>query len=451
MIRSSLFISNFKQLRTVKKVVSIIMTITLFLTGVTGLNRIYFEEEPWNHFLWKDFYEQENIDNIFIGCSHVFCDIDPFIIDEISGMNNFNLASGSLTVSASYYLLKEADRVNDLSNVYIELYYYPNAGCNRADSPWARQNNWRSIDYLKPSIVKSEYILKTQLPESYLDTLFPFIRYRSKLFDGEYINSIKELKNSEEWNNNTYYDAKEDAYYLGKGFYKSNHTIEKDNKYLLETPLIINQESLMPEDNCEYMQKIIDYCKKNGLNLKFFISPMYETQVLSSRGYDLYSKQVYKIAEKNDVELYDFNLCKSEYLDVMHQQYFRDSGHLNGVGTKIYTPILWSVLSESQENNKKYFCDSYDEKIRLDSPEMYGAYYERDEAGKNCTIASNTDSELEYAVMFNSEENGSVVIKDFSIDKGFFIKDDIGEGTLILEARNAFSKMLESTLEIDYK
>ena len=29
--------------------------------------------------------EQENIDRLYVGSSHVFCDIDPFVLDEING------------------------------------------------------------------------------------------------------------------------------------------------------------------------------------------------------------------------------------------------------------------------------------------------------------------------------------------------------------------------------
>lgn len=430
------------------------MIISLLGISINILNYIYYEEEPWNHILWKSFYEQENIDNVFIGSSHVYCDVNPYILDEINGMNNFNLSAGSLTLSASYYLLKETDRMYDIKNAFVELYYVPNSGPNSASSDATIKNNWRTINYLLPSFVKYEYLFCCIKSNKYLETFFPFIRYRTHLFDIEYIKNVIKLKTSDDWKKYKYLKESDAGMieYKDKGYYKSDHTIQSANTYLYNTQVDLEKEGLLTDDNIEYMKKIIDYCKKQGINLKFFVSPIYETQILSARDYDSYYQQVLNVANSNNIELYDFNLCKSEHLDIMNQQFFYDNGHLNEKGASIFTPLLWKVLSNNYNDNKHLFCNSYVEKISLDEPELYGIYYEPCDGGKSCTFASNTDSELEYAISFlPNDDSGTIVLQDFSDNKEFTIMDDeIGHGILHAEARMKESNKIVSAFDIDY-
>lgn len=450
MIRNSLSIFNFNFYKYIKRVVSCILIIAILGMSINILNRIYYEEEPWNHILFKSYYDQENIDNIFIGSSHVFCDVNPFILDKINGMNNFNLATGALTISASYYLLKEASRTYDISNAYVELFYVPNTGYNSANSKSTITSNWRNVTYLKPSLIKYEFAFANIDSSKYIESLIPFVRYRSQLFDGDFINKVKNLKESNNWKNYKYTSESSAGIieYKEKGFFRSNYTIESANKYLYETEVNLETDGLMPEDNCEYIRKIINFCKDNNINLKFFISPLYETHTLSARNYDSYYQQIHNITQEYNVELYDFNLCKSEYLDIMHQQYFFDNGHMNETGASIFTPVLWNVLSNSEEDNRAYFCNSYTEKISLDSPELYGVYYEQFDDGMHCTLASNRDSDLEYLVQFISEKGNKVNIQNFSDNKTFIIPTNIGAGTLYVKAKLKSTDIIVSSFEI---
>lgn len=175
-----------------------------------------------------------------------------------------------------------------------------------------------------------------------------------------------------------------------------------------------------------------------------------EAGKVTNNNYDAYYQQVLNIVNSNHVELYDFNLCKSEYLDIMHQQYFYDNGHLNETGAEIFTPFLWNVLISSYEENEIYFCKSYLEKISLDEPELYGIFYENSEEGKACTFASNTDTELEYYIVFIPEEGDSIIIQDFSSNKEFIIPSEFSGGVLHVEARVINTNTTVSKFEIKY-
>ena len=107
-----------------KRALGILGTFLIFWGIGKGLNVMYVSEGGRNRTLWHQFYEAEGeIDNLFLGSSHVFCGVNTVLLDELNGEHNFDLSSAYQTLNASYYLLKEADRKNDLSHVYLELYY----------------------------------------------------------------------------------------------------------------------------------------------------------------------------------------------------------------------------------------------------------------------------------------------------------------------------------------
>ena len=68
-----------------------------------------------------DFYTQESIDTLFVGTSHLMFGIDAPQLTKDLGVSVFNLSSADLDYVQMYYLLKEAFRVKQIQNVYIEI------------------------------------------------------------------------------------------------------------------------------------------------------------------------------------------------------------------------------------------------------------------------------------------------------------------------------------------
>ena len=115
----SSFIFRFKSFIVKQKIKINIVFFILAFFGVCSvitsfLNYIYVMPDDWSNKLWSDFYSDDNIDYLYLGSSHVYCGIDPYILNDVNGKNNFNLSSHSQLLNGSYYLLKEADRKNKL-------------------------------------------------------------------------------------------------------------------------------------------------------------------------------------------------------------------------------------------------------------------------------------------------------------------------------------------------
>lgn len=402
--------------------------ILVFALAVKTLNFLYAADDNWSRKMFHSFYEQKQIDNVYIGSSHVYCDINPYILDKKNGQNNFNIATPNQRIIDSYFCLLEANRTTKIKKAYIELYYKPSTGVlgdySQTDS---RTIGYRVSDYSsKISPIRYKAIFAMNDKKHLTEAFSPFLRYRKYLFNPYHIKNQIDTKTSKQYKSFQYHNDFEDGNgydeYLEKGRFISTR--------LLINSRIWNEDRLPEEMNITqaaqtYLQKIIDYCKQKDIELTLFISPVWATQLLATENYDSYIQSVSKIAANNDVPFYDFNLCKEEYLNLEKPDYWRDEGHLNIYGAEIYTNTFYDVISGKYENSSDVFHSSYQEKIKNITPQLYGAYMnnQRDDYLKRANLqgiipaeneipenkrflhlAASGKNAFEYKVLLNVEE-----------------------------------------------
>lgn len=81
----------------------------------------------------------------------------------------------------------------------------------------------------------------------------------------------------------------------------------------------------------EYVQRFINLCHKNNVQLLFMVSPMYAK--IDSDCYDVIKSK----AKQNNVPFIDYH---SAGLFLDHPEYFRDKSHLWDMGARIYSTIF---------------------------------------------------------------------------------------------------------------
>lgn len=412
----------------------------------------------WERILWHNFYEDDGkIDNLYLGSSHVFCDLNSELLDDINGQYNFNLASGGQTLNDSYYLLKEADKNNNLSHVYLELYYEcSTSNSNRDVISGNYKVHWENTDYMKNSLNKCRYVLSFVRIEKVVDTLFAYSRYRTKLDDWDYIRKTVEFKETDaSYLNFEYYIESDDGIieYRKQGYHWN--TIEfLDGQRLFHQNRILKRNPI-GEKSEKYLRMIISYCKKRDISLTLFISPVDELQLISTEHYDNYINQVRKIAKEYDVDFYDFNLAKEEYLDIQHGEYFMDAGHMNYKGADMFTTFFSEVVSKTPSENEKYFYVSYEEKLQNTAPAIYGLYYRDFDGLRTYHIASNRENGMEYRItlMPVPEDSGGgtaqLIVQEYSKNKEFSLP--VSEhGSCSIEARMSGEEKIIQTLTVNY-
>lgn len=372
--------------------------------GVTAvMNYLYFDDtDEFSRHMMHEYYEQEeNIDRLYLGSSHVFCDINPSILDEMNGKNNFNMASGTQQLITSYYLLKEADRKHELDRVYVDMYYGCSvAGLGNLHDYHMIPYSWIVLDQMKPSLNKLTYMMDLSKPQYYYLTLIPFLRYKEQLFDKEHVCRVITAKQSDIWKNYEYRHPMtvEGTQYImrngKKGFMLYDGTVESGGFYdtVHEEPLA---EDPMTPEVLDYLVRIIEYCEKNEIPLTLINCPVADFQLAGTGGYDNYVSQIAGLAEQYGVAYYDFNLCKSEYLDLSDKKYWFDKGHLNTAGAEVYTRFLGAFLMAQEAGEDTYrdcFYAGYDDKIHAAENTIYG-------------LEVTAVSELPYAVAGREAED----------------------------------------------
>lgn len=429
----------------------------LFCEIAKGLNYIYVPDSEWERIVMHHFYEDEGkIDNLFLGSSHLHNDIDPFLLDERNGQYNFNLATPAQLMNGTYYLLREADKKNHLSHVYIEMYYNYHVKDDDNTEPIITEpfRNWQVTDYMKFSYNKLAYMDSIADMEEYPGILLPFSRYRSELDNWDHIKATMAGKKGEE-----YINFKSSHYFEdGNGYeecrekgYRYSTRIYQDRNRLYEQGYILAQRSLA-ETSEYYLREVISYCQKKNIPVTLFVSPIYELQVISTEGYDDYTGQIREIADEYDVDFYDFNLAKDEYLPIQQTKYFMDVEHLNADGAALFTDFFWQVVSADETDNERYFYDSYIEKLESKEPELYGIYYREDEQVKRMRIASNRETGMEYRIVLTpTEPEGNVeyMVQDFGENKDFTV-DGVEHGTCTITCRISGKSEPVQEVEIEY-
>ena len=106
---------------------------------------------------FHEMYEQDNIDVLFVGSSHIYRSCVPQIFDEAWHVNSFNAGTSSQKMDGSYMVIREAARYHNISHIYLDLYYEMAFDVQQKRTQMT--DTYIIADYLKPSVDKIDYLL----------------------------------------------------------------------------------------------------------------------------------------------------------------------------------------------------------------------------------------------------------------------------------------------------
>lgn len=452
-------VKNLCSKKNIQKIMGLLAALAIFIAISEIFNYLYFEDDYWTRILWHNLYEDKGtIDNIYLGSSHVYSDLNPAILDDLNGQYNFNLSTPDQYMNGSYYLLREADRLNTLSHVYLELYFKISVSSADGTDPIyeSYQKNWINTDYMHFSTNKVSYMLAIISDTGkYEDIFFPFIRYREQLGNWDFINRVGQTKRNDSHRAYEYREflGEDVGYneYLKQGYWYSTIIVPETN-FNIEQTLSMKKDP-MGKTSEEYLRKIIDYCQRRDIPITLFVSPIPDLKLVSLERYDHYIDQINAIAQQYQIPFYDFNLAKEEYLSLRPNEHFRDLDHLNANGANIFTPFFSEVMSGDPSENDKYFYSSYEEKLKETTPSIYGIYYQNlettDGRKKLFYIASNREEGMEYKISITTNEGDQYMIQDFSKSKQFTVPAH-EHGVCIIEAITADNPGIVQRMKINY-
>lgn len=122
----------------------------------------------------QDFYDQENIDILLCGASHVAHGINPQLAKEYFSENVFCSGTSAQKMTATYAVLKEAINKYDIKKVFVDLDFGMAIGQQvKFFDKKPSMDIYLVSTYLENKLIKYEYLLKATSPKYYLNSILP--------------------------------------------------------------------------------------------------------------------------------------------------------------------------------------------------------------------------------------------------------------------------------------
>lgn len=402
-----------------KKILKICLGISIIVVSVLLVDNILTyilidNSEDEVRYAIEYLYEQENIETLFLGSSHVLFGYDPRILDEKLGENTYLATTPVQKIDGSYYLLKEVLKKNNIKKVYLDMYYrqYRDIPEERSDIQMEyiycitdnMQNNWNRV----------EFLLNASGPERYLDGFFVPRRYGNYLLDLQRFERVIKSKRSDRYANG----EEPDNFYKGTTIVPGIAGNPKMVEMIAPYNLARIEDNIISEYSLKYLNKMVDLCKKEGIELVLTTTPFSYFHLAGMGDYTVYYSYMKEYARQHDIDYYDFNLCKNDVLPLTDES-FIDIHHLSGKGAVEYSEVFADIMANySKQGREAFFYDTVEEKL-ADMPEQtFGIVYEPvDEKWREYEVKAvgNYPIEAEYRIVLLDEEgNEQELIQDFS-------------------------------------
>lgn len=367
------------------------------------------------------YHSEQNIDILFVGSSHSVVSLIPEITDYVFGQYTFNAGTAGQRMDGSFAMIQEAADYHHINHIYLEMYY---AFC----SDYAYKDRTLSdleytyliSDYMRPSVRKMKYLLNASSKEYYMNSFIPATRNWEQLFDPEYMKSILRQKNTDAYKNYEWVggDFENRGYVYTAGVVADDKFWNAEAYYDMTSTLRAGGDS----DWRRSLQCIIDFCRKNGIELTLFSTPMPEWTIAGIQ-YQQYIDMCRRIAEEYGIEYYDFNLCREEYFDANDRSLFSDEDHMNNSGAMQFS-VLFAKFFTGQlpDQRGEIFYGTYDEKLAAEAACVYGiAGPAADESGSanRCRIISNREQGMEYRITVIPQDRETVILQDYDGNRDF--------------------------------
>lgn len=270
----------------------------------------------WSGFLAEP---RDSLDVIYLGSSYAYCDINPSMVYQSSGLTGYVMAGSEQPLSITYWYLREILRTQSPQAVVLEgtsLYFKPYQNYT--------QNNIVPMPF---STNKLGAIFTAAEPELRLGLLFDLYFYHSRWSEIG-LSDVKKAFQPHQWD-------------VRKGFTPMDEVQEGVG----EEPLI-NDRVIAPEDyqsNLAWLSRILDLCREHGIRFLLTFNPSYTR--CSPEAYARIGADVKALDPT--VSFYDWS-AQFDSIGLIPTQHLYDGGHLNQDGAAIFSAWLGEFLREKE-------------------------------------------------------------------------------------------------------
>lgn len=353
MIQGHLSTSSFKN--RILKAVCAMLIASILVSLMDHILAPKYITENQDGRITREFYEVgTDLDVIALGSSTMYNAFSPDYLWGRYGFTSYVRSNASQTLWQSYYLLKDAFDTKHPSLVVLDMSFI-----KYGDEFIEEPSNRKTIESMRNPLCKYGAVKASMYEEEdILSYYFPVLRYHSR------------------WKELTSEDLKYSYIAPRVTFdgYLMDFTIpDEQNIYEPDDLDSVN----FPEKSLEYLDKIIELCKKENVPILLMKTPTY---VNSWHG--VYDDEISKIANAAGVSYVNFDDYADECGIVVRTDYIDDGSHLNIVGAEKFCDFFGAYIKDNYElaDHRQGLTDS-DKKICERWNAALSLYEEKREAG----------------------------------------------------------------------
>ncbi len=338
-----------------KKIVSCVIFVALVLCLVSVATEILTPKFENRYYALEKYLEDHPEDNLHdvqvFGSCHSYTSFNPVYMEEVSGVSGFVYGNAGEIIPTTYARMVDQFQKHTPKVALVEIWginpYETYSSHDRVFGFYLANN----LERTELSWAKQEIILDFQNKKyqdiSLLSMNFPVMNYKDRLLDG----SLTDLDYD--------YSFEDTKDYTTPYTYREMVSRLKNNGYRAYTPIAIadypeKQNTVAPgalveiePDIVEYIQKIIDLCKKKDVALIFYRSPYTSTENELKK-----LNHLRQICEKSDVLFIDLEA----EIPYDYKTDFLDYQHLSEIGanksTEFLLPYIMDALGETWEKKE---------------------------------------------------------------------------------------------------
>lgn len=305
----------------------------------------------FNHDIQTLQKDKADVELVFIGASRVYRSFVPEIFEEKLQMDTvINAGSSSQQISGSYYLLKEL--LQGFDPEYVVLGVTGDALCH----PYYAQANMIVLDRLN-GLNKLQYIFDVIEPRDWTNAFLESYRFRNNLK----LESIKEnIIEKKQLRELSYKDDTSDReYYADTGFVYSKAGFVAGNVSIRDP---IEVYPVMNNSELEYLNKIVNLCEKENIDLFLVTGPTTMMRIYNSEVYQFCHEWYLDYASKNGLVYHNLNYLKGREA-FLPDTLMHDYNHVNGEGAGVVSELYAEILSKTMAGGKtdEYFYASFEQ------------------------------------------------------------------------------------------
>lgn len=308
--------------RNLKEIITLLIFLTILILSFAFIDRLLSDKSIHGTIQARDMYIQPSntIDVVFMGSSHVHCDINTALLWQKYGIAGYDYSAAEQPLWITYHYLKEICKYQKPKLIVLDM-FSPARFKENYQYTWLSE----SLQGMRFSWNKASMLLASceldKLPDYFPDIVSYHSRYSGLTTkDIQYLLETKENR---------------EAFKGYTPYWGTSPQMQPNLTQKSSGAITVKSE--------EYLQKIIDYTKDNEIELFLIVSPYVTTS-----SDELVYNRVHEIADMNNISFNSTNYAY-EKMNLDFATDFVDDSHLNYWGSCKYTEYLGEEIKNNYD------------------------------------------------------------------------------------------------------